>query len=160
MKPLSLRFPRIPPAVARKLGFYFYLYVSPLDESVFYVGKGKSGRALAHLRAHEKKEITKVIKEIRAAGEEPRIEILAHGLRSAETAHRVEAAAIDLLGLVPEDKQVVISTNQGVPVALNGKSISGQAFRNISGRILGQDVPLMSLESRGVFGRLSRIVRG
>ena len=72
----------------------------------------------------------------------------------------IEILAIDLLGLVPEDKQVVISTNQGVPVALNGKSISGQAFRNISGRILGQDVPLMSLESRSMFGRLSRIVRG
>jgi septum site-determining protein MinD len=72
----------------------------------------------------------------------------------------IEILAIELLGLVPEDKQVVISTNQGVPVALNGKSISGQAFRNISSRILGQDVPLMSLQPRGMFGRLSRIVRG
>jgi septum site-determining protein MinD len=72
----------------------------------------------------------------------------------------IEILAIDLLGLVPEDKQVVISTNQGVPVALNGKAISGQAFRNISSRILGQDVPLMSLGSTGMFGRLSRIVRG
>ena len=36
-----IRIPRIAPAVARKLGFYVYLYVNPLDEQVFYVGKGK-----------------------------------------------------------------------------------------------------------------------
>lgn len=96
---MSIRIPRIAPAVAAKLGYYVYLYVNPLDNSIFYVGKGKSGRALAHLRSHEKKEITKTIREIRAAGEEPRIEILAHGLGTEETAHRVEAAAIDLIGL-------------------------------------------------------------
>ena len=66
MKPLSLRFPRIPPAVASKLGYYVYLYVNPLDKTVFYVGKGQSGRALAHLRTHEKKAITKIIEKIRA----------------------------------------------------------------------------------------------
>jgi hypothetical protein len=96
---LDARIPRIPPAVARKLGYYVYLYVNPIDDSVFYVGKGKSGRALAHLRLNEKKEIAKIIREIRAAGEEPRIELLAHALRNAEAAHRVEAAAIDLIGL-------------------------------------------------------------
>jgi hypothetical protein len=96
---LDARIPRIPPAVAKKLGYYVYLYVNPTDDSIFYVGKGKSGRALAHLRLNEKKEITKIIREIRAAGQEPRIELLAHGLRNAEAAHRIEAAAIDLLGL-------------------------------------------------------------
>ena len=44
-----MRIPRIAPAVARKLGYYVYLYVNPIDESIFYVGKGKGGRALAHL---------------------------------------------------------------------------------------------------------------
>jgi hypothetical protein len=96
---LSVRIPRIAPAVAAKLGYYVYLYLNPLDNAIFYVGKGKSGRALAHLHTHEKMAISKVIREIRAAGDEPRIEILAHGLGSPETAHRVESAAIDLLGL-------------------------------------------------------------
>lgn len=96
---LKERIPRIAPAVAKKLGYYVYLYVNPLNRSVFYVGKGKGGRALAHLRANEKKEITKTIQDIRARGKEPRIEILAHGFLSPEAAHRVEAAAIDLLGL-------------------------------------------------------------
>jgi septum site-determining protein MinD len=71
----------------------------------------------------------------------------------------VEILAIDLLGVIPEDKQVVISTNQGHPVALNGKSPSGQAFRNIAGRISGQDIPFMILERTSVLGRLARLVR-
>jgi len=90
---------RIPAAVARRLGFYVYLYVNPLDGSVFYVGKGKRGRALAHLAADERKKIAKFIANIRASGEQPRIEILAHGLRDEDAAFRIEAAAIDLLGI-------------------------------------------------------------
>ncbi len=93
------RLPRIAPAVARHLGYYVYLYVDPADDSVFYVGKGKGGRALAHLSADEKKDIAMKIAEVHAAGREPRIEILAHGMKSADLAHRIEAAAIDLLGL-------------------------------------------------------------
>lgn len=97
---LEVGSPRIAPAVARKLGFYVYLYVNPADRSVFYVGKGKNGRALAHLRADEKKAIAKTIRRIRASGAQPEIEILAHGLGNPQTALKVEAAAIDLLGLV------------------------------------------------------------
>jgi len=73
----------------------------------------------------------------------------------------VEILAIDLLGIVPEDKQIIISTNSGAPVALDGKSPSGQAFRNIAGRILGQDIPFMPLKgSAGMLGRLTRFIRG
>ena len=73
----------------------------------------------------------------------------------------VELLAIDLLGIIPEDKEIVISTNQGIPVALDGKSPAGQAFRNIAGRLLGQDIPLMALkESTGVLDRLTRFIRG
>jgi len=90
---------RISPAVARKLGWYVYLYVNPLDGKVFYVGKGKGGRALAHLDARAKKATAKVIRQIRAVGREPKIEILAHRLPSGEAALRVEAAVIDALSL-------------------------------------------------------------
>ena len=92
------RFPRIPPAVARKLGYYVYVYVDPFDNSVFYIGKGQNNRALAHLNADEKRTISKRIRSIQARGRQPRIDILAHKLPNADTALRIEAAAIDLLG--------------------------------------------------------------
>jgi septum site-determining protein MinD len=72
----------------------------------------------------------------------------------------VEILAIDLLGIVPEDKQVIISSNEGKPVALNGRTPSGQAFRNIAGRMLGQDIPFMPFGSPGMRGRLARLFRG
>lgn len=73
----------------------------------------------------------------------------------------VELLAIDLLGIVPEDKEIVISTNEGMPVALDGKTQAGQAFRNIAGRLIGQDIPFMPLGApQGVLERLARFFRG
>jgi hypothetical protein len=86
-------------AVGKAMKYYVYLYINPLDGNVFYVGKGKNKRALAHLGADEKKAITKKFKEIRAAGEKPRIEILAHGLKDPDDALKLEAATIDIIGL-------------------------------------------------------------
>ena len=68
----------------------------------------------------------------------------------------LEILAIDLIGIVPEDRQVVVSTNQGTPVVLDGKHPAGQAFRNIAGRLMGQEIPLLRLESEGLLGRLAR----
>jgi hypothetical protein len=90
---------RVPASIAGKLGHYVYLYVDPRTDQVFYVGKGKNSRVFSHGTGHAKKHVEKVIREIRAAGEEPRIEILTHGLPSEEVAFQVEAAAIDLLGV-------------------------------------------------------------
>jgi septum site-determining protein MinD len=73
----------------------------------------------------------------------------------------VELLAIKLIGVVPEDKEIIISTNQGVPVALDGKTHSGQAFRNIAGRLMGQDIPFMPLrESGSVLDRIARFILG
>jgi len=73
----------------------------------------------------------------------------------------VEILAIDLLGIIPEDKEIIISTNRGTPVALDGRSISGQAFRNIAGRLMGQEIPFMPLKGQAsMLDRLSRFIRG
>jgi len=73
----------------------------------------------------------------------------------------VEILAIDLIGIVPEDKEIIVATNRGTPVALDGRAPSGQAFRNIAGRLMGQDIPFMPMKSSsGVLDRLSRFFGG
>ncbi len=94
--PLNLR---IPPEVAERLGYYVYLYTDPRTDEPFYVGKGKGGRVLAHISDKGESMKTRILKELAAAGLEPRIEILSHGLPSEETALRIEAAVIDALEL-------------------------------------------------------------
>ncbi len=70
----------------------------------------------------------------------------------------VDLLAIQLLGIVPEDKAVLISTNKGTPIALDEKSPAGQAYRNIARRILGEDVPLLDLDKgSGFFNRISSV---
>lgn len=89
----------IPRDVARKLGHYVYAYVNPLDGKIFYVGEGKGQRVVSHLRDRAETRKVATLKQIRAAGKEPRLEILAHKLKSKEHAFQVEAAVIDALGL-------------------------------------------------------------
>ena len=89
----------IPREVARRLGYYVYLYVDPRSNRPFYVGKGCGERVLSHLTADGESRKVQVLSELRAAGLEPRLEILAHGLADEETALRIEAAVIDLVGL-------------------------------------------------------------
>lgn len=72
----------------------------------------------------------------------------------------LEVLAIQLIGVVPEDEMVLVSSNQGMPAALEPKSRAGKAFRDIARRLNGEDVPFDDLEARdGFLGRLSRLVR-
>lgn len=87
----------LPHNVLKEMNYYVYIYVDPRTDAIFYVGKGKGNRYLSHLSDMSDSEKTSRIAEIRDAGCEPRIEILAHGFPSEDLALRVEAAAIDLL---------------------------------------------------------------
>lgn len=58
----------------------------------------------------------------------------------------VDILAIDLLGVVPDDEAIVISTNKGEPVVTDDKALSGKAYRNITNRIVGEDVELLNLD--------------
>jgi len=70
----------------------------------------------------------------------------------------IDILAIDLLGVVPEDETIVVSTNRGEPAALDMNSLAGQAYRNIAKRITGEDVPLLILEANdGFMGRLKKL---
>ncbi|MFW6035521.1 MAG: septum site-determining protein MinD [Halothermotrichaceae bacterium] len=71
----------------------------------------------------------------------------------------IEILAINLLGVVPEDENIVVSTNRGEPVVLKSdKSQAGSAFSNIARRIEGEELPLMSLEKDTFIKKLKRIV--
>lgn len=96
----------IPREVARKLGYYVYLYTRPGERKPFYIGKGKGRRALAHLDENVESEKKRVFDELKQKGLAPRLEFLAHGLNDEETALRVEAAVIDVLGLGKLTNQV------------------------------------------------------
>lgn len=67
--------------------------------------------------------------------------------------------AVPLIGVVPDDENIVISTNQGEPLA--GSSCpAGQAYMNICRRILGETVEFLDLEvKQGMLDKLKGLFR-
>ncbi|MGI5824398.1 MAG: septum site-determining protein MinD [Bacillota bacterium] len=57
----------------------------------------------------------------------------------------LEILAVDLLGIVPDDDSIVTSTNRGEPAVLDKASRAGEAYRNITRRLLGEDIDFMDL---------------
>jgi septum site-determining protein MinD len=66
----------------------------------------------------------------------------------------LDLLAIELIGIVPEDDYVIVASNKGLPLALDGKNKAGQAFQNIARRLMGENVPFLDLETQNVFQRL------
>jgi len=71
----------------------------------------------------------------------------------------LEILSVDLLGIVPEDSEIIRSSNIGEPVVIKAETPAGIAYRNIVARILGEDVPLMELkkEPTGFLSTLKRL---
>ena len=66
----------------------------------------------------------------------------------------VEILSVDLLGVVPDDENIVVSTNQGEPL-VGSKCLAGQAYKNICDRIMGEEVPFLDLtQKNGFFSKL------
>ncbi|WP_353096667.1 septum site-determining protein MinD [Tissierella praeacuta] len=70
----------------------------------------------------------------------------------------IDILAIDLLGIVPDDEAIVISTNKGEPVVIDEKALSGKAYKNITRRIMGDEVELLNLDVNEE-GKLSKILK-
>jgi septum site-determining protein MinD len=71
----------------------------------------------------------------------------------------IEILAIDLIGIMPDDENIVISTNTGDPIVSNESTIPGKAYINMCKRITGEEVPYLDLESpTGFFGKLRTIM--
>lgn len=70
-----------------------------------------------------------------------------------------QVLAIDLLGIVPDDEQVIKAANSGEPTVLNPDSRAAIAYRNIARRLLGESVPLQQLDQKsGVFGKVKKFL--
>lgn len=70
-----------------------------------------------------------------------------------------EILSLNLLGVVPESKAVLSSSNAGIPVILDRESDAGQAYQDMVSRYLGEDVPQRFIDPNKK-GFLSRLFRG
>jgi len=117
---------------AEELKYYVYALSDPRIGRIFYIGKGKDNRVFAHADDAEALEVPEgetavavsdkiaLIREIQAAGLEPGVLILRHGMTSEATAYAVEAALLDFCRVIARS---------------NGDDLTGAGFEltNIAG---------------------------
>jgi septum site-determining protein MinD len=69
----------------------------------------------------------------------------------------LQILSIDLLGIVIDSDDVIKASNEGNPVVMNPNNKAAIAYRNIARRILGESVPLQTLEEeKGMFQKVKR----
>jgi septum site-determining protein MinD len=71
-----------------------------------------------------------------------------------DSATVVDLLAIDLIGVVPEDTEVLAASNRGQPVALEERSDAGRAFRSIARRLRGEEIPFEPLKAPSFFQKI------
>ena len=69
----------------------------------------------------------------------------------------IELLAIPVIGVVPDDESIIVTTNKGEPVVMDEKSKTGQAYRNISKRVMGEQVPLLNLEDETILDKFKKL---
>ena len=87
-----------------------------------------------------------------------RVQMVKHG-DMMDTPDILSLLSVPLLGVVPEDDDIVVSTNKGVPAVHNPRSRAGMAFRAIAARLEGEEVPDPPLNGHnGLLNRIRRLV--
>lgn len=110
-------------------------------------------RVVGLLEAHNVKRIHLIVNRIRPAM------VLANDMMSVQDVK--EILAIPLLGVVPDDERVIVSTNRGEPLVLSETpSLAGTAYENIARRLEGEKVEFLDLNPRqeNFFSRLRRLL--
>lgn len=59
----------------------------------------------------------------------------------------LEILAIPLIGIVPDHEDIVISANRGQPIVFDESSVVGAAYRRITARVAGDDIPIPSFDA-------------
>ena len=68
--------------------------------------------------------------------------------------------ALDLIGVVPDNEEIVRSTNIGEPIALKDNSLVGEAYRRIAKRIEGEKAEFLDLnQKKGFFSKLKGLFK-
>lgn len=103
-------------------------------------------RIIGLLEANELNEIYLVVNRLR-------MDMVKRGdMMSSEDV--MDILAIDLIGVVPDDENIVIATNQGEPL-VGSDSLAGRAYMNIARRLIGEEIPFLDLNERNsFFGKL------
>ena len=110
-------------------------------------------RVIGLLEAAEKQQIFLVVNRVQAA-------MVRRG-DMLDIPDILDILAIELLGIIPEDEFIVVSSNRGELAALHATSSAGQAYKNIARRLLGEDVPLMPVDAeKGLLKWLARLFKG
>lgn len=111
-------------------------------------------RIIGLLEAREVREVRLIINRMRA-------EMVKRG-DMLEVDDVLEILGVKLIGIVPEDERILVSTNLGNPASLDESNRAGAEFRNIARRVRGEEVPYLALntESSGLFGGLRRLFGG
>jgi septum site-determining protein MinD len=110
-------------------------------------------RVIGLLEAAEKQQIYLVINRLQA-------DMVRRG-DMLDIPDIMDILAIELLGIIPEDEFIVVTSNRGELASLQVASPAGQAYKHIARRLLGEDVPMLPVEQNGgFFKRLARLFRG
>lgn len=75
----------------------------------------------------------------------------------------LEILAIPLIGMIPDDERVIVSSNRGEPLILSEKtSLPAIAFGNIARRLEGETVPFLDLMAMhdNILNRIRRFFKG
>ncbi len=73
----------------------------------------------------------------------------------------LEILGLKPIGIIPEDEQILVSTNVGEPLVLKNASAAAKAFMDTARRIRGEEVPFPNMEAtRGILGALKRLFGG
>lgn len=102
-------------------------------------------RIIGLLEKHEIKDIKLVINKLR-----PKMVEKGSMLGIEDM---LDILAIDLLGVVPDDEEIIVAANKGEYACASATSRAGQAYRNIASRLNGEEVELMNMKE-GFFARL------
>lgn len=70
----------------------------------------------------------------------------------------IDILRITLIGIVPDDQDIIVATNRGEPVVFDQRTRSGQAYFDIARRIAGEEVPFRFVDQDGFVDKLRRLV--